>query len=59
MTQKLEEEISRMHKDIEDVKETLSIIVEDYVEMMHELFDKDRNSFISLEDYKKKYDLRH
>ncbi len=58
MSPKVEEEISRMHKDIEEIKETLDIFIESYIEMSHDVLEKDRNRFISLNKYKKKHGIR-
>ena len=58
MPMKIEEEISRMHKDIEEIKENLDMFMESYIEMSHEVLEKDRSKFISLEKYGKKHDIR-
>lgn len=51
MTTKMEEEIDRLHKDIEEIKETLGIFMESYIEMSHNILEKDKDKFISLESY--------
>ncbi len=55
MPTKLEEEVSRLHKDIEEIKETLNVFMESYIEMSHMALKKDKDKFISLEKYKKKH----
>ena len=49
MPMKVEDEISRMHKDIEEIKETLDVFVESYVEISHRILEKDKSKFISLD----------
>ncbi len=58
MSTKVEEEISKMHKDIEEIKETLDIFIESYIEMSHGVLENGRNRFISLNKYKKKHGIR-
>ena len=58
MAMKVEDEISRMHKDIEEIKETLDMFVESYVEMSHKILEKDKGKFISLDKYGKKHGIR-
>lgn len=58
MPTKLEEEVSKLHKDIEDIKETLAVFMESYIEMSHMALEKDKDKFISLEKYKKKHGIR-
>ena len=58
MPTKLEEDIIKLHKDVEDIKETLDVIMENYIEMSHMVLEKDRDKFISLERYKKKHGIR-
>ncbi len=57
MPAKIEEEMNRMHKDIEEIKETLEIFMENYIEMAHSTLEKDKSKFISLESYKKKHGI--
>lgn len=57
MPTKMEEEINRMHKDIEEIKETLGIFMESYIEMAHATLENDKDVFISLESYKKKHGI--
>ncbi len=57
MPTRMEQEISRIHKDIEEIKETLEIVVENYIENLHSVLERDRDKFISLDDYNKKHDV--
>ena len=57
MPTKMEQEISKIHKDIEEIKETLEIVVENYIESLHSVLEMDKNKFISLDDYNKKHDI--
>ena len=58
MPMKVEDEISRMHKDIEEIKETLDMFVDSYVETSHKILEKDKSKFISLDKYGKKHGVR-
>ncbi len=58
MPTKVEEEIGRLHKDIEEIKETLDVFLESYIEMSHSTLEKDKDKFISLDKYKKKHGIR-
>lgn len=58
MPMKIEEEISRMHKDIEEIKENLDMFMESYIEISHKILEKDKNKFISLDKYGKKHGVR-
>lgn len=58
MPMKVEEEISKMHKDIEEIKENLDIFMESYIEMSHVVLEKDKGKFISLDKYGKKHGVR-
>jgi hypothetical protein len=57
MTPKIEAEIKQIHKDIEEMKEELDIVVESYIEMMHEILEKDKGKFISLNEHSEKHDI--
>ena len=56
MSTKMEQEISEIHKDIEEIKEVLDIVVENYIESLHNTLELDKNKFISLDDYNKKHE---
>lgn len=58
MSLKLDEEVSKMQKDIEEIKETLDMFIDSYIEMSHSVLEKDKDKFISLDKYKKKHDIR-
>lgn len=58
MPMRIEDEISRMHKDIEEIKETLDMFIESYIEMSHKALEKDRSKFISLDKYGKRHGVR-
>ena len=58
MPMKVEDEISRMHKDIEEIKETLDMFVDSYVETAHKILEKDKSKFISLDKYGKKHGIQ-
>lgn len=58
MSTKMEQEISEMHKDIEEIKEVLDVFIENYIESLHETLEKDKNRFISLDEYNKKHGIR-
>ncbi len=58
MSTKIEQEISKIHKDIEEIKETLEIVAENYIESLHSVLEKDKGKFISLDDYSKKHGIR-
>ncbi len=57
MPTKMEQEISKIHKDVEEIKETLEIVVENYIESLHSVLEKDKSRFISLDDYNKKHGI--
>ena len=40
------------------IKETLEIVVENYIESLHSVLEKDKSKFISLNDYNKKHGVR-
>lgn len=54
----VEKEINRLHKDVAEIKESLAVFMESYVEMAHSILEKDRDKFISLDTYKKKHGAR-
>jgi len=58
MPTKIEQEISKMHKEIEEIKEILDIVAESYIESLHEILEKDRDKFISLDEYNRKHGIR-
>ena len=58
MPTKIEQEISKMHKEIEEIKEILDIVAESYIESLQEILEKDRNKFISLDEYNRKHGIR-
>ena len=58
MPTKIEQEISKMHKEIEEIKEILDIVAESYIESLQEILEKDRDKFISLDEYNRKHDIR-
>ncbi|MBI4174656.1 MAG: hypothetical protein HY517_03350 [Candidatus Aenigmarchaeota archaeon] len=58
MPLKLNEEVSKMQKDIEEIKETLDMFIDNYIEMSHSVLEKDKDKFISLDKYKKKHGIR-
>lgn len=57
MPTKMEQEISKIHKDVEEIKETLEIVVENYIESLHSVLERDKSKFISLDDYNKKHGI--
>ena len=58
MPTKIEQEISKMHKEIEEIKEILDIVAESYIESLQEILEKDRDKFISLDEYNRKHGIR-
>ena len=45
---KIEQEISKMHREIEEIKEVLDMVAESYIESLHETLERGRDKFISL-----------
>ena len=58
MPTKIEQEISKMHKEIEEIKEILDIVAESYIESLQEILEKDKDKFISLDEYNRKHGIR-
>ena len=58
MPTKIEQEISKMHREIGEIKEVLDMVAESYIESLHETLEKDRSKFISLNNYGKKHGVR-
>ncbi len=50
MPTKIEQEVKEIHREIEEIKEMLSMVTESYIESLHETLEKDRNKFISLDE---------
>ncbi|MBI4170766.1 MAG: hypothetical protein HY514_03660 [Candidatus Aenigmarchaeota archaeon] len=55
---KIEQEISRMHKEIEEIKEVLDMVAESYIESLHQTLERDKDKFISLDEYSRKHGVR-
>lgn len=58
MPTKIEQEITKMHKEIEEIKEVLDMVAESYIESLHEILERDKDKFISLDEYNRKHGIR-
>ncbi|MBI2971831.1 MAG: hypothetical protein HYY37_05420 [Candidatus Aenigmarchaeota archaeon] len=58
MPTKVEQEITKMHEEIEEIKEVLEMVAESYIENLHGILERDRDKFISLDEYNRKHGIR-